>query len=333
MRWIALLFLSCICIPMGWAQSYTPEVMPGADKQNYEWGASLKVAVSISNASPVIRIGSSVGIGILALNNDVFPSAHLEWDVYLNGLGTRSGSPHHKNQLTTDVFLAATLTGRLGGGKYTDNYYKNPAWNQPLYCWSDFAQPPLQNPFWNSLSVGSVWALSFDKQKRLAHGGIQRIGFLNGHADQFDLSYTNDGGGLISQSRLGDHRDRMYTGCGHLSFHPKTMDGINSYELSFHRYTGYSRQAFELSCDMHLGFVDYHDSVQQYYSRSEFCLRVGSTTQGWAGTVRWINPRNRREVQNLIHYIGDFSQHQILYPTGFALGADFSPFATKIYSK
>jgi hypothetical protein len=306
--------------------------VPSLHKDHISWqyGFSVKASAYLFNGKPCTRIGVYTGIGVLAFDDMFFPTAHFGYDIYLNGLGTRFGDPKKKTLISSEFVGAATLTTRLSKVRpdYSDYFGSN--WNQPLYFFSEMNAIPLQNPYWNSISLGSVWIAPTDKQKRRTKAKVQRVGFGAIHINQFDFFYYNDGGPFITDIYLGDGHDRWHTGGGMLAYHPKKITGINNIELTFHKYTGYWQDAFELSDQLHLAATPYHDTIQHYYNMSDVCLHIGNISEGWAGTVRLMNLGNLLDIQHIIHYADNYAYHIVPYPWGLSFGGDYSFISSKI---
>src|SRR5690606_37731044 len=160
-----------------------------SDKLQY--GATLKASFFINNIKAGInsnrieppvsfKLSGNVGIGKSWLNENIYPTFNTEFQLYYSGLGSNS-LPKTKREPVLDVILAFTLTA---GKEGDDNYYSL----APLRYFSDFAYPSLKNPYEYSLSAGTNIIFSTDQNRE-----TQRIGFLNGNAYGFQLSYYNDG--------------------------------------------------------------------------------------------------------------------------------------------
>jgi len=291
-------------------------------------GISAKGSVEFLEGIPQFRLGINAGVGSAVLSNAVYPSLNLEWQVYYRGLGTRSSTPKSRHDLTSDIILAGTLTGGI-------NYQldgislQKAAWrNKPLYYFTEFVQPALQNPFRYSLSIGSNILLAMDPGKKK----FQRIGFINAHVGTFQFNYYNDGGGFQSVG-IGDGEDRYFTGGGFAAVNLDGRKDLNQFSLSYHKFSGFYPGAFDLASDMDLTFVNYKNPDEAYYNKSFWSLSVGNVTKGWSGFIRSNNIYNRIDFQNFIHYSGTDAYHQIPYPRYFSVGGSYSGLNTKIGNK
>jgi len=248
----------------------------------------------------------------------ISPSYNLELQLYNGGIGSPAyGKLRHRT--TLDVINAFTLTGG------TDYLLKNsragllPGNRLPLYYFADFVYPALVNPYHFSVSLGTNLIFSTDHGKT-----AQRVGFINLHQGRFQFSYYNDGGYGINNLQLGDHYDRYYTGGGILSY---SLDPNNQYvsliELGFHKFSGFTENAFNLSNLAGLSFVNYSDPAQQYYNKGCYSLHLANLNTGFGLTIKRENDY-ANDFQSLIHYVIYDAYHQMPYPASYSISADFT---------
>jgi hypothetical protein len=292
-----------------------------SDKLQY--GASLKASFFINNIKAGIdskkneppvsfKLSGNVGIGKSWLNENIYPTFNTEFQLYYSGLGSNS-LPKTKREQVLDVILAFTLTA---GKEGNDDYYSL----TPLRYFSDFAYPALKNPYQYSFSVGTNIIFSTDKNRE-----TQRVGFLNGNAYGFQLSYYNDG--TPFPKALGDGEDRYYTGGGTLSF-DKHIGNSNyenqmiNFELSYHRFTGFNKHAFDLSSIIGNSLVDYgKDTDQMSYNKNVWrfnsSLRRNDVVVGLSLAS---NNTKKYDGQSFIHLlISDDSYHFLPYKKYFSI--------------
>lgn len=292
-----------------------------SDKLQY--GATLKASFFINNIKigkdfkknepPVsFRLSGNIGIGKSWLNENIYPTFNTEFQLYYSGLGSNS-LPKTKRPLVLDVILAFTLTA---GKEGNDNYYSL----TPLRYFSDFAYPALKNPYQLSVSAGTNIVFSTDKNRE-----TQRIGFLNGNVYGFQISYYNDG--TPFPKPLADGEDRYYTGGGTLSFdkgipnsyHENQMINL---ELSYHRFTGFNKNAFDLSSIIGNSLVDYgKDQDQMSYNKNVWrfngFLRRNDLVFGLSLAS---NNTRKYDGQSFIHLIiSDDSFHFLPYKRYFSI--------------
>lgn len=338
MRFKTLTLISCLLVSgICTAQHNAPDVQPDKYRSAWQWGTSVKASFYLYNGKPCLRISTCAGMAVLTADDNLLPTAHLAYDIYINGLGSRMPDPIKHAYLANELTVAVTLTGNIGGAKPDGAFTKDNRWNQPLYFFSNFSAPPLQNPYWSSLAIGTVWVMPIADpiKTRLCQPKpvIQRIGFFGLHSNGFDISYYNDGGPLITQTYLGDGHDRFHTGGGMAAYHPKVAGGVNEYELCFHKYTGYTEDAFEIADQIYLAATPYSDIRQHYYNFSDFGFHCGNTLEGWAASLRLNNLGNLFDIQHIIHYTQNYAYHVVPQPWGLSIGGDLWYSTTKLYTK
>lgn len=276
-----------------------------ASPASLNYGLSLKAAITIESKAILIRMATDAGVGIKALSF-LYPTYHLQLQLYNGGIGTCLKRPRIW-PLTFDMTHSATLTAG-----FTRPYRRmeNKAYiqrNSPLYHFSDFSFPALQNPYNYSFSLGTNLTQAFSPHR----GKFQRTGFVDIHVSAVQVAYSNDG--TPFGKFLADGRDRHYTGDGFVAVNLPRKAEINQFIISYHKFTGYYKDAFEVANDLFLANVDYKDTIQQYFNRSVYQFCVASTTQGFGISVDLKN-RYFKDVQHLIHRNDYWVLHQVPYP-------------------
>ena len=153
--------------------------------------------------------------------------------------------------------------------------------------------------------MGTNFIFSTDGEK-----AAQRIGFFNLHFDRVQVSYFNDGGTPINQTHLGDLRDRYYTGGAVISYNGPLNTFLNDIRLSYNKFTGFTKNAFEASNKLNLAYIYYHDDEQKFYNKSVWSLSAGNVANGWDVCVKSYN-YVVQDVQHLIHF-GLFDSYHIV---------------------
>ncbi|MDB5022867.1 MAG: Toxin 23 [Mucilaginibacter sp.] len=288
----------------------------------FQIGASARLTVGFEFrehriAPPVYRLAVNGGV-MYTIASVVSPSYNLEIQIYNGGLGSRAyGKLRH--QTTVDFINAFTLTGGTDYLLKQDRVELIPGNRVPLYYFADFVYPALINPYHFSASFGTNLVFSTDHGK-----SVQRIGFINLHQGRFQFSYYNDGGYGMNELQLGDHYDRYYTGGGILSYSLNPQNHyINLIELGFHKFSGFTENAFNLSNLAGLSFVNYKDSTQQYYNKGCYSLHLANLNTGFGLTLKRENDY-ANDFQSLIHYVIYDAYHQMPYPASYSINADFS---------
>ncbi len=290
---------------------------------NFQYGFSLKALVECSflkkSQPPVFRLCADFGLGSNILARSLYFSINTELQLYNGGLGSRRRPESTKPYFTIDIINAFTLTAGL------NNYFAKDSLpviqqinrNQPLYYFANFTNPALQNPYDYSLSLGTNLIFTTDKLKTR-----QRLGFINVHVKSLQLCYFNDGGTPIDEMYLGDRRDRFYTGGALIAFHGKSRADINQAELSFFKFTGYTKDAFEASNRLDLAFVNYKNTEEKYYNKSVWTLNLSNTEKGFGININRYNYTNW-DIQHLIHFSTFNSYHLVPYKSYFSAGVAY----------
>lgn len=277
---------------------------------NVQYGASIKAKINFCPTSKNerkinYRLSTCFGVASKWIVDEIYPAINTEISLYNGGLG--SGSIEKNRYCSLDAIIAFTLTS----GHLNDNYNRNYAIvnrNVPLKYFGDFAIPALVNPYNYSVSLGTNLVFSTEKNKL-----FQRLGFLDIQHSGVQFSYYNDGT-PFQHLLLGDGKDRYYTGGGSISYSNSFGDIPNlrsfSIELSYHKFTGYSENAFEISNSISGSVVNYSDKNQSFFNKSL-----------WRGTVMMTSENNgigfsysdynspSMDGQHLIHWLVNNSFH------------------------
>ena len=290
---------------------------------SFQFGFSVKGLVEFSlnrkSQKPVFRLCTDFGIGSNVLARALYFSINTELQLYNGGLGSRRREANKKRGVTLDIINAFTLTTGLRNYLTHDSlrHILNTDRNVPLYYFSNFSYPALQNPYSYSFSAGTNFIFSTDSYK-----SSQRVGFLNVHFHTIQVSYYNDGGTPLEQTYLGDGKDRFYSGGALISYHGITNNGVNLLELSFNKFTGYTKNAFEVSNKLDLAFVNYNNSEEKYYNKSLWSLNIGNPEKGFGLTLNRYNYTNW-DVQDLIHFTKFYSYHLVPYDDYFSISGNY----------
>lgn len=296
------------------------KIRTGSNIYQLQAGFSLKATLEFASIkqhpNPILKLSADAGIGSVFIGSWIYPSLNEEFEWYDGGLGSRNrkGSPAH---FGLDAITALTVTfgwpAVLAGSKTTDLANRN----IPLYYFSDLVYPALQNPFNYSMSIGTNLIFTTDTGKK-----SQRVGFINLHADRVQLSYYNDGGTPMSQTYLGDRSDRYYTGGGIVAVDLPRNDAISSLSLAYYKFTGYTRNAFELSNQLYLSYMNYHDASQKYYNKSLWSFTASSLRTGANLSVKAYNQIDL-DMQDVIHSAIFNTFHIVPYPAFFAFSVGY----------
>ncbi len=290
---------------------------------SFQYGFSIKGLVEFSlntkSQKPVFRLCTDFGMGSNVLARAFYFSINIECQLYNGGLGSKRREGEKKPGVTLDIINGFTLTTGLRNYLTHDSlpHIINTDRNVPLYYFSNFSYPALQNPYSYSISAGTDFIFSTDKFK-----SSQRVGFLNLHLHTIQASYYNDGGTPLEQITLGDGKDRFYSGGALISYHGVSNNGINLVEISFNKFTGYTKNAFEVSNKLDLAFVNYNNSEEKYYNKSLWSLNIGNPEKGYGLTLNRYNYTNW-DVQDFIHFTKFYSYHLVPYDDYFSISGTY----------
>ena len=285
----------------------------------FQYGFSLKGLLEFSlkknTQKPVFKLCSDLGLGSNVFARGLYFSINTELQLYNGGLGSRRRNDHKKPLLTLDFISAFTLTTGFNNYLSKDSF---PAIissnrNMPLYYFSNFAYPALQNPYNYSISAGTNFIFTTDKYKT-----NQRVGFLNLHMNRIQISYYNDGGTPFDETYLGDSKDRFYSGGALFSYHGNSTADVNLVELSFNKFTGYTKNAFEVSNKLDLAYVNYNNAEEKYYNKSLWTLNIANPEKGFGLYFNRYN-YTQWDVQHTIHFSIFNSYHLVPYDDYFSV--------------
>lgn len=263
------------------------------------YGVSAKLNVEYKSATgPNIKFSLAGGVGVNIDDINFFPSIHAGIIVFNTGV-IGSSLKDLWGDLRSHLFYNLIGTIKLDERNYgyTERYV-------PLYHFSDFAANPLQNPYKTSVSYGAVWVYMPNKVK-------QRIGFFNINAlGRGQLTYYNDGGPVLSI--VGDKRDRYYTGGLLLSYHGNEKAKIDLVELSFHKFTGYSRHAFDVADRFQIDFLTYANTDELAFNHQRWKVNLTDMSTGMSLNAS-IYDYNRFDLQDFLHFTTNVPYHPDYY--------------------
>lgn len=263
------------------------------------------------------RLGLSGGIGAYTGDNWFYPSLNVDLMFYHGGIGSSRPGIKHGNGIDVEGIISYTLTvGATNRMKYSSDLRPGIR-NYPLYYFNNWNLPSLQNPYNYSLSFGGNYVMFLTRNPRRTN---QFVGFLNLHADRFQVSYTNDGPPFFPP--FGDRYDRLHTGGGFISLHGDDDWLINLIEVGFNKFTGYNHSSYELSNRIGNSYVFYKDVEQNYYNKSNWHLTIANTTKHLGVSIELYN-YVRQDFQHRIHTKSFYPFHLVPYEGFVSIGPVF----------
>jgi hypothetical protein len=286
---------------------------------SFQYGFSIKGLVEFSltksGPKPFFKLCTDFGLGSNVLARALYFSINVELQLYNGGLGSKRREGDEKPGVNLDVINGFTLTTGLRNYLTRDSIWHimKIHRNVPLYYFSNFSNPALQNPYSYSISAGTDFIFSTDKFK-----SSQRVGFCNLHLHVIQISYYNDGGTPFEQTTLGDGKDRFYSGGTLISYNENSAKGIGQVELAFNKFTGYTKNAFEVSNKLDLAFVNYNNAQEKYYNKSLWSLNIANPERGFGININRYNYTNW-DIQDIIHFSIFNSYHLVPYGDYFSI--------------
>lgn len=279
----------------------------------FDYGVSAKLELEVQKFTN-LRLSIVGGIAKKIEKVDfLYPAIHLETVLYNGGIGS-SLSKDGIGKLYCDVITSFSLTG--GRGKRNNESFNKKF--SPLNFFSNFSAYVFQNPYYNSISLGSNYIISINSNKK-----NQLVGMFNANiGSYFQLTYCNDG--TPFGNWLGDGQDRYYTGIGVLGYYGNHNDIIDNIELSFHKFTGYQPHLFDFANSMQIDIMPYKDTQGYYYNQNRFSLRVGNYGNNYSFFASMYDSV-KYDSQDWIHYLIDNAYHPDFYrDTRFGFGVSLT---------
>lgn len=270
-------------------------------KSNYGFdvGFSGKLQIEFGvDYNPNFKLSLSAGVGYNSDKVNIFPTIHTGLILFNRGpIGSVLNSKWHHIQ--SHFFYSAIGTLRLDNKDFTFNER-----HVPLYHFSDFTANPLQNPYKSSLSFGAIW-VKMPKEKQ------QSIGFFNANVvSRIQVSYYNDGGPVLNI--LGDKHDRYYTGGVVLSYHGDLDTELNLIEVSYHKFTGYSKHAFDVGDKLQIDYLVYAKKQEFAFNQQRWRINMTNLNSGYGGFISFYD-FNAFDIQDALHFSTNVPYHPDFY--------------------
>tara|TARA_R110002051_G_scaffold78626_1_gene142194 strand:+ start:1994 stop:2974 length:981 start_codon:yes stop_codon:yes gene_type:complete len=274
-------------------------------KLNLEFGIRFKKKFKFNKRnffSPGAKLSLTAAVGYEKTDLGFFPAIHT--GVILFNKNTIGSNQEIASYVPQVHFFANAVVAAEIDRRQFNRFEKS----VPFYHFTEFVANPLQNPYFSSISFG----VNFIKVKE----DHQWVGFFNANAARtVQISYYNDGGPVLGWP--GDNMDRYYTGGGHASYHGNYRDEIDLIELSYHKYTGYQKYAFDVADKLQIDFLNYNDSNQFSYNQQRWRLNFSSLRSGYGGSISIFN-LNRIDFQDFLHFNTNVPYHPDYY-NGFKI--------------
>ncbi len=231
---------------------------------------------------------------------------------YLNGIGTRYKANEIQIDIHNSVLLAA-FTRKLKVGSIDI---------MPEFHFLDHSYPrnfnviPLQSSA--SFAVSSNFLINLS-------GRNQLYGSLLGQVGKFRLQHYNDGGIIMGNLKIGDDKDRWWTGGTFMEFGsdiPFDSLPIPQYiprkiRVSFHKFTWDNQDAFEAANKAGLETIPISTNrlTDAQYNSGTYAFTVY-----WNQFSIGLEAHNKfMDLQDLLHQIGKLAKHPTIAPGYYSI--------------
>jgi hypothetical protein len=222
-----------------------------------------------------------------------------------------------KNKHRPNSFLFLSGQGLIKSlGKKAKNF------DVPVYTFSNYLTPLFYDSSAFSFHLGSNFIRDFK------HNQWQRVGTGGVNINNFVISYSNDGP-PYHLFFFGDGKDRLFTGALTMSWSAlKDREQVlipNRLEASYHKYTGYEEDTYELSTLIRINQIFYENEATMHFNQSEWQFNVQNNYNGHLNKIgfAWTDAYSA-DLQHIIHHSRYFSQHISPIPKRFSFVASGS---------
>jgi hypothetical protein len=296
------------------------------DKLEYGVGCRLTIDFLYSNKTTskiwinwklAISQGVAYNINYSSVNY-YRPNIHIDYSIMQGGCGTNDLDQQRVGlkdifKRKFSGFLALTITPIQYANNFctditNENYYK-----KPLYYFDDVTYPVLTNPFNTSFSVGTTFLYNFDAK------AWQRIGNIFLSHLNYQVVYSNDGPPFGIIGILADAKDRWFTGQGLINYYnSKLSPSFDNFELTYHKFTGWSKNSYEISRDLGLTEVEYKTEEQNKYNKGKYELRATNSINCYGIGISFYD-NYYYDMQHGIHYNKYYAHHISPYPYQYGI--------------
>jgi hypothetical protein len=298
------------------------------------FGAKMRVDFSgDKNSNYQISVTGGAAQSVLGNSFNFFYQPSLI--LYQGGLGNKS-TFKDINKFRFELVNAFGVV--LGFGelntKNTEGVARYAPLTRPLISWSVSNAVALNNLYAYGLTLSSnfIWsnARNADSVRQ-----VQRTGFIGVSLPYMSVGYSNDGPPFhLPWLPLGDAYDRYWTGRGFAQFDfdfRKTYSEKHHFSqwqftIEYDRFTGFSRDNYEVANKLGLRFVPY--GTESAWNKGRWSLNLLNKNYN-LGISKGFYNENRADLQNLIHRENRYPFHGNTYNLKKSIGF-FYEFQNKI---
>lgn len=206
----------------------------------------------------------------------VIPMVDFKISLYNNNLGN-SVLSSFRNTLNINLALSPTLLY-----SFEKASAQNPGFI-PIFS-STFAGQSF-SPYNYNIGFSTVYIRQLGVGKVKTYHKKQRLGNLIFSLKNIYINYYNDGGPV--NKWFGDREDRFWTGGMVLGYKFLSQNSVHHISLSFDKYTGFVKHAFEAAGLLHTDNVLYADPVETSYNSGKYSLRYWRPDAYFGGAINW----------------------------------------------
>lgn len=143
------------------------------------------------------------------------------------------------------------------------------------------------SPYHYNIGFSTVYIRQLGFGKVRDYDKRQRLGNLIFSLKNVYINYYNDGGPV--NSWFGDSEDRFWTGGLAVGYKFLSGGSVHHISLSYDKYTGFVKHAFEAAGLLHNNQVLYKDPVEISYNSGKYSLRYRRPDAYFGGAINWWN--------------------------------------------
>ncbi len=218
----------------------------------------------------------------------ILPMLDLKVSLYNNNLGS-SVLSSFRNKMHINIALSPTLLYSFEKASQSNPGYV------PIFSNTFIAQ--TNSPYNYNFGFSAIYIsqLGFGKVKNYSKN--QRLSNLIFSFRNIYFNYYNDGGPI--NKWIGDKEDRFWTGGMMLGYKFLSGGQQNHVSISFDKYTGFVKHAFEAAGLLHTKNVLYADPVETSYNSGKYSLRYRRPNAFYGAAINcWNTPV---DFQDFIH--------------------------------
>ena len=276
MKWMLLIFLF---------YSFSAD----AQKLKFQHGFSVSLYF-VNELKYLIAYNPNISYPIEVANNQAaIPMLDMKIGLYNNNLGS-AVLKEFRNKMHLNVAFSPTVSY-----SFTKATAYNPGYI-PLFSntFPGFTNTEYDNNI--GFSVVYIWQYNFGGKLK-ERDVTQRLGNLFVSTKYAYINYYNDGGPV--NKILGDKEDRFWTGGGSIGTKFTHKRELQYVMLTFDKYSGFNKNAFEASGLLYTDNVNYADMKETVYNSGKYSLKYFNPSLNFGASINHWN--TTFDFQDFIH--------------------------------